>query len=65
MWLSLAATGYDARAGAATGFAAAAVERAQQENAEKYRDLVAEKMTRRQIAEARKLAKEWKPKQAK
>ena len=62
MWLSLAATGYDARGVAATGFGAAAAEGAQQQLAERYRDVVAEKMTRQQIAEAQQLAKEWKPK---
>jgi TPR repeat protein len=62
MWFSLAATGYGARAFVATGFAVAAAERAQQQQAERYRDLVAEKMTRQQIVEAQRLAKEWKPK---
>jgi hypothetical protein len=64
MWFSLAAAGFDARAGAAAGFSAAAAERAQEELAEKCRDLVAGKMTPQQIAEAQQLAKEWKPKQA-
>jgi hypothetical protein len=35
------------------------------EEAAKYRDVVAEKMTPQQIAEAQRLATEWKPKQAK
>jgi hypothetical protein len=37
----------------------------EQEHAAERRDSVAKKMTRQQIAEAQRLAREWKPKQAK
>ena len=50
MWFHLAAS------------RANAVEKEQREGAVKNRDLVAAKMTPEQIAEAQKLAREWKPK---
>jgi uncharacterized protein len=34
------------------------------ENASKFRDIIAKKMTPEQIAEAQKLAREWRPKKA-
>ena len=49
MWVSLAVSGYSA-------------EKELRDRASKGRDLVAAKMTPAQIAEAQKLASEWKPK---
>jgi uncharacterized protein len=37
----------------------------EQEHAASRRDAVAKKMTRQQVAEAQRLAREWKPKRAK
>ena len=50
MWFNLAAAHFPAS------------EISHRSDARKYRDLVAEKMTPEQIAEAQKLALEWKPK---
>ena len=53
MWLNLATSRYPA------------LEKAKREWAEIFRDIAASKMTPAQLAEAKKLAKEWKPKQEK
>ena len=53
MWLNLATSRYPA------------LEKAKREWAEIFRDIAASKMTHAQLAEAQKLAREWKPKQEK
>ena len=53
MWLNLATSRYPA------------LEKAKREWAEIFRDIAASKMTPAQLAEAKKLAREWKPKQEK